>query len=198
MDVAVVNGVPQGSNATLLMSNTVCCLCDSPAWSPLGDEITVGSGCEATLFVIDAISGAAQVLYTLPDPNRVVRSSAWRADGSQIAFVESDWPNGNSEIKILDRATLTVINTIPLGQFTALQDLDWARTQNKLAFSASQGGVFSVYTLNLPAGAPSFVINGFSPSFSPDDALLVFHDGGRVKTTDGKTLAHGDHPDRRR
>jgi dipeptidyl aminopeptidase/acylaminoacyl peptidase len=202
IDVAVVNGVPQGSNARLLAARDVDCgACGDPAWSPLGQEIAVagrlGEGEPSDLFVIDANTGAPQSLFK-PAAGRVVNFPAWRADGSQIAFVERDWLGANFEIKILDRATLAILNTVSLGQFATLTHLDWARNQDTLAFV----GDGSIYTLDLPAGSPSFVIDGSSPSFSPDDALLVFNNSG-VKTipVGGGTitsLAGGEHPDWRR
>jgi Tol biopolymer transport system component len=203
IDVAVVNGVPQGSNARLLAARDVDCgACGDPAWSPLGQEIAVagrlGEGAASDLFVIDATTGAAQSLFK-PASGRVVNFPAWRADGSQIAFVERDWLGANFEIKILDRATLAILNTVSLGQFATLTHLDWARTQNTLAFV----GDGSIYRLNLPAGLPSFVIAGGSPSFSPDDTKLAF-DAGGVKTFNLATGAittlasKGERPDWRR
>lgn len=204
IDVAVVNGVPQGSNAHLLAARDVDCgACGDPAWSPLGQEIAVagrlGEGEPSDLFVIDANTGAPQSLFK-PAAGRVVNFPAWRADGSQIAFVERDWLGANFEIKVVNRAAPgTPINTVSLGQFATLTHLDWARNQDTLAFV----GDGAIYTLDLPAGLPSFVINGGSPTWSPDDTKLAF-DAGGVKTISLVTGAittlasKGERPDWRR
>jgi len=72
IDVAVVNGVPTGMNDRILADSTDCGFCANPAWSPLGDEITVDGACGGPgLVVINAFSGAAQVLYT-PPAGRIV------------------------------------------------------------------------------------------------------------------------------
>lgn len=66
-----------------------------------------------------------------------------------------------------------------------------------------QGGDFAVYTLDLPAGSPGFVITSSRPSFSPDDIKLALSGRG-VKIYTFATGAvevlnsKGDAPDWRR
>jgi len=177
MDVAVVNGVPQGSNEIILASGGYF----NPAWSPTGDEIAV-DGYDTGISVVPAGGGAAQTLYT-PPAGRLARYPTWSPDASQIAFVELNQSGpGDPVIKILNRATGMVTNTLLQGQFSNIRDLDWARTSDTLAFAAAtvpnyRNQDFSIYTLDLPAGSPSLLISGArTPSWSPDDTKLAFWD----------------------
>jgi Tol biopolymer transport system component len=94
---------------------------------------------------------------------------------------------------------------------TDIEDLDWARNQDILAFSATTGTSKDgpLYMLDIQTGSLSFVIDdASSPSWSPDDAQLVFDTGSvapfKVKKIDQsgavKTLVSKDgfDPDWRR
>jgi len=101
----------------------------------------------------------------------------------RIAFVEdNDCSSGlpaDQVIQILDLTTNppTVTRTLLQGQFTDINGLDWARTQDTLAFEADG----AIYTLDLwPASpVPGFITEGRSPSWSPDDTQLAFEVLGR-------------------
>jgi Tol biopolymer transport system component len=201
IDVAVVNGVPTGMNDRILADSADCGFCANPAWSPLGDEIAVDGACGGPgLVVINAFSGAAQVLYTPPAGRIVFGGSAWRSDGLQIAFVEdNDCDSGlpaDQVIKVLDLTTNppTVTRTLLQGQFTDINDLDWARTSNTLAFNTlafaaatvpnPSSSDFSIYTLDLLPATPVPILRtaGRSPSWSPNDTQLAFEVLGRRNT----------------
>jgi hypothetical protein len=196
IDIAVVNGVPTGMNDRILADSADCGFCANPAWSPLGDKIAVDGACGGPgLVAINAFSGAAQVLYTPPAGRIVFGGSAWRSDGSRIAFVEdNDCDSGlpaDQVIKILDLTTNppTVTRTLLQGQFTDINDLDWARTSDTLAFAAAtvpnpSGSDFSIYTLDLlpTTPVPNLRTAGRSPSWSPDDTQLAFEAFGRRNT----------------
>lgn len=70
--------------------------------------------------------------------------------------------------------------TLLQGQFTDINDLDWARTQDTLAFEADG----AIYTLDLwqASPVPVFITEGRSPSWSPDDTQLAFDVPGKRNT----------------
>ena len=196
IDVAVVDGVPQGSNLTKLLDRAL-----DPQWSPLGNEIAFSEGFTAnppsSLFAIPASGGSPVELYAAPEGHSV-RWPAWSPDGMRLAFVESDGQLAQSvttqSIKILDVALGTVVTTVfAVGAEYDIQALDWARTQDKLAFNllrrdGSEPRV--VFTLDITTGELVRVTEGLAPTWSPDDTRLAYNDStGKVSTVD---LATGD------
>lgn len=176
IDIEVINGVPQGSNLTMLWDD--CVLCD-PAWSPSGDVIAFVTGYSSrppsTLFRIPANGGSPEELYTAPEGSSIM-SLAWSQDASQIAFYERH--AGEGFIKILDVASKGV--TTVLGPVSDLLGaLDWAGTQDVLVFHilyARSKKPIDIYTLDIASGETTRIAEGYnSPSFSPDDTQLVFN-----------------------
>ncbi|MBI3950578.1 MAG: PD40 domain-containing protein [Acidobacteria bacterium] len=180
INVTVSGGVVQAS-PPMQLDQGDCGACIDPQWSPAGSEIAVGGGSSLPgLFVIPAGGGAAQVLYTPPAPGEIYWS-AWSPDGSQIAFLEA-----GVGIQILDRNT-GMVTPIPLDKsFDEIREMDWSREGSTLAISADEviQGQFldvDIYTVDVATGSSSLLIdNGDNPSWSPDDAKLVFSNGGRV------------------
>ncbi len=177
IDVSVVNGVPQGSNYTVLLADPGAGVGYwSPVWSPLGDEIVFEEINSESLMAIPADGGTPVTLYTAGAGRSLGRPS-WSPDGASIAFHEAASSDGTADVvQILDRANGTITTTIELGQDNwNFLHIDWARTQNKIAFAAMvNGGTANVYLLELTAGStPQFVCAGRSPSWSPDDSELV-------------------------
>ena len=175
IDVAVVNGVPQGSNVRSLSVAPSACGLD-PAWSPKGDTIAfgdAGNNSPSSLWLTPADgSGPAVPIYTAPSRNRVVWS-AWRSDASQIAFVEQD-ALGNRGIKVLNRATSVVTTVLAAGVLAGPRFVDWARTKDVLAFDAQGPRQDSLYTLDIASGHLTQIVPGVFPTWSPDDSKLAF------------------------
>ena len=169
IDVVLTNGVPTGANLTPLLDRATSVA--RPAWSPRGDLIAFLDINLKTIEVIPAVGGPATVLYTYAPAS--VWSLAWNRDGTQIAFSE-----GNA-IRILTIGSGTV--TTALGpewgqQFGTPMELDWARTQEVLAFCAGAATTHNqaVYTLQLPSGTPIFRAEGYYSTWSPDDSAILF------------------------
>ncbi len=192
IDVTVVDGEPEGTNVALLMEG--CQPCD-PAWSPsldvdeiaiAGEPTTRGRG--TAIQLVSVSDGSIRTIYSAPDES--VTHPSWSPDAASIAFVESD------TIRILDVATETITDTLVVGQFIAITNLEWSRNGDKLAFegatSPDQGGI---YILDISTDTYTLVvsIHSHSPSWSPDDAKLVFDQreksGNKVKSID---LVSGD------
>lgn len=175
VDVAVVGGVPQGSNATELLPRIpdVQSFVD-PAWSPQGDEIVVVQIQEPDgLWLVPATGGLPAVLYE-PQAGHDVAWPAWRSDASQVAFVEGD--GVTRWIQILDLAS-DIVTTA--AEFSSIpRFLDWGRTQDRLAFDMDG----AVYILDIATGVTELVMdNATTPTWSPDDTRLMFLDNSRNK-----------------
>ncbi len=210
VDVTVVDGVPQGSNARMLVSTVEagfgCCLA-SPSWSPDGTEIafTTNAQYHRALRVIPADGGVVQTVYTPPD-GYAVRDPDWSSDGSRIAFSGG---GPSKYVRIVERATGTVIDTLQYGQFSYVRHLSWARLgEETLAFAAPnpQGDTDGIYVLDIATDTATFVVNGGHCSWSPDNTKLVFKSyekkGGvttiDLGTEDTQKLADGTEPDWKR
>ncbi len=198
IDVTVVDGKPQGSNLRELLHDAgYWC---SPAWSPLGDEIAFAQGpiesppsSPISISIIPADgTGTPVVLYSAQAGHKV-RYPAWSGDAKRIAFVEWDPSAGalrTNTIKMLTQDEngywdVTVVYEGEPG--LRIRYLDWARTKDVLAYSTTlyMSPGENVYTLDLSQGSsPILVTEGRSPSWSPDDAKLVFDVKGDVMTID--------------
>lgn len=179
INISVVDGTPQGSDPYRLIQNTYY----SPAWSPLGDKIAFTRGLNDPPWLIQTVpatGGAVETIYTAPEGYWVL-DLTWRSDGSQLAFVELNTNNNQKSIVVLDLSDGST--TTVYGPVTgSVHHLDWARTQDVLAFIRGQDGNLAVVTLDMTEENPTPQVvydgEGSSPSWSPDDSQLVF--GGRV------------------
>ncbi len=160
IDVQVVDGKPVGSNLRLILDG--CYTCD-PAWSPLGDEIAFAgeprpTGEASEISVVSVDGGDPDILYQAPEGTGV-RDPTWSADGSQIAFVEMVLMSGPQSIKIIDRETGAVTATLVEGEFRGLCALDWARTDDVIAFMGFRPGEsYWIYTIDVTSGDVTAVV----------------------------------------
>jgi len=171
IDVTVVNGVPTGTNAAVLLDKTSSL--SEPAWSPLGDEIAFVDINLKTLEVVPATGGVPEVLYSSPN---TLAYPAWSPDATRIAFAESD-PAGGRAVRVLTLGTGTV-TTVLGAEFSAqtgafLRFLDWARTQDVLVFDLG-APVSRIYTVPPSGGAPTFIVGGVYPTWSPNGGEILF------------------------
>lgn len=170
IDVSVINGVPTGNNLMQLtgdQNNST-----ESSWSPSGEEIAYLKSSTA-IEVIPAAGGAPTVLYATPGGS--LGGPAWSRDGSALAFPERDVALTHS-IRLLDRTSGAVVTLAETPAWA--NDLDWARTCDMLAFGMYVGDVMYVCTFDMASGAISVITPGSGPSWSPDDAYLVFMDPG--------------------
>ena len=188
IDVDVVSGVPQGSNFALVLSGSSGgpASYSRPKWSPDGSEIIAHEINSGTIVSAPAAGGSPTIVYASPEGN-YASDAAFSPDGAYIAFFESDGPpiqHTYHSIRVLERMSGQVTTVLdPQGQDQALIFLDWARTQDVLAFAMEPGdGHRHIYTLDLstPNAVPQLIaLDRHSPTWSPDDSKLAFSSFGR-------------------
>ena len=195
IDVVVVDGTPRGSNLRVLVAscdngNLLC----QPAWSPSGTEIAfVGGYNNQYLMVVPSTGGTPTTLFHNCGGYAVVQPT-WRADASRLAFVGRTGANCDVVgFQVLVRATGEIETTIPLsslppstGTVFASYGLDWARTQDTLAFvSWPPGTKPTVHTIDLATAQVTLVTPGIYPTWSPDDGRIAFSTYGESKSQSG-------------
>ena len=169
IDVVLVNGVPTGTNARVLLAQTPGTNLDYAAWSPLGDEIAFSrvqedGSCCSTLELVPATGGTPDVVHT-----GAVLWPTWNPDATEIAFVGS-----GGLIWAVDIATRTA--EVLFSPPAYPEALDWGRTGDMLAFSSFTGNqnTDGVYTLEIATEILTRVADGRRPTWSPDDAEILF------------------------
>ncbi len=185
IDVEVVGGVPTGSNARVLLDRSSSLF--FPAWSPLGDQIAFVDIQLNTIETIPAVGGATSLIYTSATGSLGYPTLSPGAD--LMAFTEG------GAIRVLDLSTneVTTVLDAEWGQQFGINPghLDWARTQDALAFGvgAVQSGDTAIYILQIPSGEPVFIVEGRFPTWSPDDSKLCFNEGRNSAIIDLATQA---------
>jgi Tol biopolymer transport system component len=225
MDVTLdSHGVPVWSDPTPLPLATCA---GQPAWSPVEvdgvhviayNEASYSSNCRNNRLSYVTSNGDTKGTLYEADPGVYVSFPAWSGDATKIAFVESEFLDGQNvwRINILHlpiTASPTVETVFDGGdQFWEIWDLDWSRGGDCLAFSAFSAGSAMkkrskqhVYTLCEPDLPTQIIEGGSGVTWSPDGgSLLVKRSGGdlvRVDLTNytTETLRRGGfHPDWRR
>ncbi len=197
IDVEVIDGVPQGSDLThLVSSDDVGGYIGGAAWSPLGGEIAYRVQTITDTYRIDAVpatGGNPYNIYTAPEGYGLTNGVAWSSDGTRLAAVGGEISAGyeGMSIIIIDRATGTVTHTLLTGQFH-FASLDWARQgSNKLAFHDS-GGSGMIYTVDIDSGTAVPVVEGIWPSWSPDNSKIVYRQLGRKPKISTYEFSTGD------
>jgi hypothetical protein len=211
VDVDTIGGTVHATNLRQIPTPNNAC---APAWSPLGNEIAYGGFQEgpSALFVIPANGGSPSALYTAP-PGHSVFYSAWRSDGTAIAFTEGDG-TGADAVKVLNRVTGAVTTVVDASEYTDVRTLSWARTRDVLAIGAArpQGKHFIRFAIDtiplardasgnfVRAGVAGRIVDGISPSWSPNDLKIAFSGVKVITLATGSTqqLAQGEALDWRR
>ena len=195
VDVFVVDGSIQASVPPPIARIDGCC----PAWSPDGARIAYTT--ENLLGVIEIGPAglpepSATILYSGPSSG-ILAEPSWSPDSDAIAFVEHDFEQGSSAVKIYHISggfVETIIKHTDLPDVLEIRHgPDWGRssTNLKLAFTASRlvrkkrgpaRRVYGVYTVALQrdaltghysaavAGLAQYEIDGKNSSWSPDDS----------------------------
>ncbi len=188
VDVTIVAGVPRGGIPRPLASPAA-----EPAWSPLGDEVAyVRTGALGGIGIwVTNVAGTVHTpVYQPPaSDSATFMRPAWRSDGLALAFWEDRNPASpaHKKIQVVTRASRTAAWSTPTTVYldpnpSSGNALDWARTNNVLAFTAGQSNAaIELLDLDAPTAKVDTVGTGIRPSWSPDDKHLVYYNGGLQK-----------------
>ncbi len=160
-------------------------------WSPSGDEVaytrfsfgegsTVGG---ADLHVV-GLDGADRILVSRDDPNTVLGTPAWSADGASLLFDVTQVTVGGvgSATRRIDR--VAVDGTWRVAELYNAYQPNLSQDGTTLAFLRQETGGISIWARDLASGAESQVleagiVSGIGvPSLSPDAATIVFGASG--------------------
>lgn len=143
-----------------------------PVWSPDDAGLVVPHG------VLIPLDGGPPVRLPMTDP-RSSRSVAFTADASRAAFTKTD---GSLTVAAADGSDAKVL----LPGVTTYGNLVWSPAGDQLAFSASDGSITAVWTIDVETGTPTrwSSPNVSSPTvvpirFSPDGTALLVTGPGR-------------------
>ena len=192
-------------------------------WSPDGTEILIQTGNSLALISADFEVGPdcdspLEPIFDYEwdeDGWALEGTAAWNDDGSMIAFFEFLHPReefGDVRLVILERqgTAWTVHHTVDASHIDYFDgypnDLDWQRGGDLLAFwtrewTGPHQSAPSLNSIDAVTGAWEILVEGTSPSWSPDGSELIFTDpsGDLVRWTHpngpGQSLGTGELPD---
>jgi hypothetical protein len=184
VDVSVVNGKPTASNDHQLSGLGGLSGITSPKWSPVGNQIAFGAGDSnsSNIYLLPAGGGIPVMVYTAPG-GYICTDYAWSSDGSKLFINEMTAAgpilNNVRELDLNTHTTYTLIQDDPVGWNNTTCSPDGLR----IAYSAPPAIYYvtaDFSTLPVTIGSPHKVVDGGSPSWSPDNSMLLF-EGGTTK-----------------
>ena len=201
LNISLVNGVPIGSGATKIGDGVAGGgSYKQGKWRPGANQIACvwkRTGDPDKIHLLPSSGGSPAVLYTANTGWNIEDDIAFKSDGSNLVFSERQVSTGNVYLKVLDASNGQVINSIDMGQFSAIvniekiPEMDWKRSagSNEVGIitdprcdgtSVGINDIHRLYTLDVSAGTPAlnFVKNDQGNiSFSPDDLKTTSHSG---------------------
>lgn len=169
--------------ATVLLTNAQCGGgCFSTRFSPSGTRVAV-TNTDTTnprILTVPPTGGTPQVLYSGPAGVHFL-DVAWSTDETRIAVIETGGGLPN-RLRVIDLQTLppTPRTILQAATDTSFIVLDWARNNvNRLVFdvvpnTSTQGTIYTVDFTDTTVSTPVLVTGGRNPSFSPDNANMVY------------------------
>jgi hypothetical protein len=183
VDVSLVGGKPAASNDHQLSGLGGLSGITSPKWSPLGNQIAFGAGDSnsSNIYLVPAGGGTPIRVYTAT-AGYVCTDYGWSSDGTKLLINEMTAAgpilNNVQELDLITNTTYTLLHDDPGGWGNITCSPDGFH----IAYSAT--GIYSVTAdfsiLPVTIGSPHKVVDGGSPSWSPDNSMLLF-EGGTTK-----------------
>lgn len=187
VDVTVVNGIPTASNDHQLSILGGLSNIGSPKWSPLGDQIAFVAGASVpnSIYLIPPGGGTPVIVFTATD-GYVCTAYAWNSDGSKLLInemtaagpilnnvLELDLNNNNTKYPLIQG------DAYGWGNMTCSPD------GLHIAYNGyTSSNVPSIYcvtsdftTKPVTIGSQLKVVDGSSPSWSPDNLMLLYEGG---------------------
>lgn len=156
-----------------------------PDWSPTANEIVVvrefpSFGYPTELQIVPSGGGTPTTVFACPSTDFHAYSPCFNSDGSKIAFHVRQFSTGDRWLKVIDRATGTVLNSIALNSSYDWRDLDWSRTSGSTVLVLRNepigGGQSRIYTLDFSSSSTPVQVStdAWLPTWSPDDSKIAY------------------------
>jgi hypothetical protein len=200
LNIAVVNGVPTGSNATKI-GDAAGGNYEQSKWRPGQNQVASvfkKSGETDKIHLLSATGGAPTVLHSATSTDWIIENDiAFKSDGSNLAFSERQVSTGMVLLNVLDVNNGQVIKSIDMSQFSSIvniqriAELDWAKSpgSNTVAITTrpkcdnsfiGYNNIHQLFTIDVNSATP--VLNWIKNdagciSYSPNDAQITVNSG---------------------
>ncbi|HZK76490.1 MAG TPA: hypothetical protein VFD13_06235 [Candidatus Kapabacteria bacterium] len=187
IDVSVnSHGVPVGSNLRTIYATTAgsnnfiihgLSWCSESATGELAfvAAYSTGGGHGAsTVYTIGQTGGTPTALIT--ESQNLCYSVSWSPDDSKIAFSGRTVPGAAWYLRVADASSGALLEADSVPQ---VNHVEWERSGNTIAFDNSS----KIYYLDYGSGNGEYTenVSGTAPTWSPNDADIMFTSGSTVK-----------------
>lgn len=194
LNIAVVNGVPTGSNPTKIGDGVAAGgSYKQGKWRPSANQIACvwkKTGDPDKIHLLSSTGGSPTVLYTVASTDWFIENDiAFKSDGVNLVFSERRISTGQIFLKVLDVSTGSVVKTIDMSQFKSIEELDWAKSSGSnivavetvpLCDNSNVGrmGQHQIFSMDVGALTPSLTLlltDRGCISWSPNDDRITIN-----------------------
>lgn len=158
-----------------------------PSWSPDGRTIVFWGRDRGGLWTVPAQGGNPHKINSEAEE---AQSPAWSPDGKWIACI---W-RGSVTVMASDGSSVRQITKGPAGLVPS-----WSPDGRKIFFLSAKAGKLQVWSVSLEGGDSIQLtddrhLSSYAPQWIPHRNLLLYVAGGKIRTLDTKSGAHGTLP----